>query len=337
MDTDSLIDMFRSRQEDFKADSTADSYSRTAKKWAEWLANPGAKDYDQNDRNRDAKTVYEATDADIRMFLRYQLQSGLTGGTVRNRRWAITAFYKELERMAGDGFGIPEFENPAEGLDLSDWKPLKQSNIGKKKEELKDDVTYLKPEEIKQLAENVTPPIPRNELIIRLLYQTGLRRGELSDIRLEDIDRDNREIDIHAEKTHLNRTVYYKPKLDTQLNRWVNVERKSLVTAGSEYLFPTYKSEQISPEQVNRTVRKAADNAGLQEYVYTNAGGKEQVKITAHVLRHSFAMNCLKNDMDSKFIQELMGHAKIETTERYLNAIDDDIRNAYRTRGPPTA
>lgn len=335
MDSDTIIDMFESRQATKKAESTAYDYARMARMWAEWLANPGMKGYDKNVRDRSPMEVWEATTGDLRVFLRDQLDSDLSGGTVRNRRWAIASFYQELEDMAGEGFDIPDFDNPAEDLDMSDYK--KMNSGSKKKKKSKEDVISLKPEEIKQLYENATDPTLRNELIIRLLYQTGLRRGELADIRLEDIDTDEREIDIHAEKTHLNRTVYYKPNLDTLLNRWINVDRKALVTAGSEYLFPTFKTEQIAPKQINRIVRKAADAAGLQEYVYTNAEGRDQMKITAHVLRHSFAMNCLRNGMDSKFIQELMGHAKIETTERYLDAMDDDMRKAYRTRGPPSA
>lgn len=335
MNPEALIEAFEDRQATKKAKSTARTYARTAEKWSEWLANPGKRDYDENTRGRSPKTVFEATTGDLRVFLRYQLQSGLSGGTVRNRRWAISAFYQELDEMAGEGYPIPEFEDPTTGLDLSDWQDLK--NLGRKKNELKQEMYYLSPEEVSKLAENASSPTLRNELIIRLLYQTGLRRGEVTEIRLSDIDTDLREINIHAEKTHLNRVVFYKPSLDVLMNRWINVDRNSLVTASSEFLFPTYKTEQISPEQINRTVRKAAENAGLQEEVYANAEGNVQVKITAHVLRHSFAMNCLKTGMDSKFIQELMGHAKIETTERYLQTMSDDVRDAYRKRGPPTA
>jgi len=330
MDTDSLLESFRSRQETKKAESTADTYYRTSKKWAEWLANPGAKDYDQNNRDRPSKELWEATTADIRVFLRYQLESGLTGGTVRNRRWAITTLYQELDEMVEEGYGIPSFENPAEDLDISDWQDLK--NIGKKKKELKE-VYYLEPKDVKKLSENAPSPKLRNELIIRLLYQTGLRRGELAETRLKDVDTDERAINVHAAKTHLNRTVYYQPTLDTLLKRWMNVERKSLVTAGSEYLFPTYKTDQITGKQISRTVRKAADAAGLQSHVYTNAAGHKQMKVTAHVLRHSFAVQSLKNGMDTRTLQKLMGHAKIETTERYLRLAKTDVRDSARKYG----
>lgn len=333
MDTDAVIAEFQDRQLAKKAESTASSYTHTVKKWTEWLENPGKKEYDVNRRERDAKTIYDATTGDLRIFLRQQLQSGMAGGTVRNRRWAIASFYQELEEIAGEGYDIPDFENPAEDLDTSDWQPL--SGESKKAEELKE-VYYLEPEEIDQLAENAPNPKLRNELIIRLLYQTGLRRGELAETRLKDVDTDERAIRVHASKTHLNRTVYYQPSLNTLMNRWVNVERKALATAGSEYLFPTYKTEQMSPAQVNRTVRKAADNAGIQEHVYTNAGGKEQMKVTAHVLRHSFAVGSLKRGMDTRTLQKLLGHAKIETTERYLRLAKSDLREAARIHGART-
>ena len=209
MNTESLIDTFESRQSMKKAESTAETYARTAEKWAEWLANPGEKEYDDNRQDRPSKDVFQATTGDLRIFLRTQLQSGLSGGTVRNRRWAISAFYNELDEMADEDYSIPDFENPSDDLDLSDWQDLK--NIGRKKEELKEDITYLSPEQVAALAENAPSPTWRNELIIRMLYQTGLRRGELADIQLSDIDRDQREISIHAEKTHLNRRVYYQP------------------------------------------------------------------------------------------------------------------------------
>ena len=330
MNTEAIIESFESRQATKKADSTAYSYSRAVREWCEWLENPGSKDYDQNNRDRPEKTPTDATTADLRVFLRYQLQSGLAGGTVRNRRWAIASFYQELEEMAGEGYGIPGFESPAKDLDVSDWQALK--NGSKKQQELKE-VYYLEPEEIDKLAEHAPNPALRNELIIRLLYQTGLRRGELAETRIEDIDTDERAINVHATKTHLNRTVYYQPSLDTLIHRWLNVERKALATAGSEYLFPTYKTDQLKGHQISRTVRKAADSAGLQSHVYTNAAGHEQMKVTAHVLRHSFAVQSLKNGMDTRTLQKLMGHAKIDTTERYLRLAKSDVRESARRYG----
>jgi len=329
MDTEAVITEFQNRLSFQKADSTISSYAHTAEKWSEWLSNPGVKDYDDNQRDRDAKTIYDATTGDLRVFLRQQLQSGLAGGTIRNRRWAIATFYEELEKMVGQDYDIQDFDNPSEDLDISDWNTI--NGKSKKMKEKKQNFYYLEPEEINQLIENVPNPKLRNELIIRLLYHTGMRRGELSETRLEDVDTNEREINVHASKTHQIRTVYYQPGLDTLMNKWVNVERKALATAGSPYLFPTFKTDRLKPHQINRIVRKAADNAGIQESVYTNAGGKDQMKVTAHVLRHSFAMRRLNNGMNIRTLQELLGHSKLETTEIYLEESKSDIKDAART------
>lgn len=333
MDTDSVIAEFQDRQLTKKAESTVSSYTHTIENWTEWLENPGVKEYDVNRRDRDSKTIYDATTGDLRVFLRQQLQAGIAGGTIRTRRWAIASFYQELKEISDEGYDLPNFENPSEDLDTSDWQSL--SGESKKAEVLKE-VYYLEPEEIDLLAENAPNPKLRNELIIRLLYQTGLRRGEMAETRLKDVDTEERSISVHATKTHLNRTVYYQPSLDTLMNRWVNVERKALATAGSEYLFPTFKTEQIAPKQLSRTVKKAANAAGLQSQVYTNAAGQEQMKVTAHVLRHSFAVQSLKNGMDTRTLQKLLGHAKIETTERYLRLAKSDVRDAARKYGAGT-
>lgn len=331
MDGKTLITEFRAREKVKKSDATAKSYGQAIKQLRKWLSNPGGESYDPNEHDRDPKELWEADTADLRIHLRHLLQNGgYVGGTVNNRVIAINVFYAELENMAEEGYEIPNVENPAEDLDVSDWSQLKKDT--RKEQELKED-HYLSPKEIKSLSENVASPTLRNELIIKLLYQTGLRRGELAETRVDDVDTKNRTINVRATKTYLNRTVRYQANLDTLINRWLNVERSALSTAGSEYLFPTTHSEQIYPEYINQIVKDAAESAGLQGYVFTDAGGGDRLKVTAHTLRHSFAVQSLKNGMDTRTLQKLMGHAQIETTEKYLRLSEDDVLASARKYG----
>lgn len=334
MDSQSAIAEFHNRQTTKKAEGTANRYTQDVRDWAEWLENPGTKYYDPNSRDRGAKTLWDATTHDLSKYLRQMLNNGgYAGGTVSMRESSVSMFYQEAARMAEDpALSIPETENPAEDLDLSGWTALK--NGTKKEQNLKEGVQYLEPDEIDTLAENVPKPRLRNELIVRLLYHTGLRRTELTETRLEDIDTKERAIKVRANKTHQNRTVYYQSELDTLLKRWLKVERKSLATAGSGYLFPTTHSEQIDPNRITRFVKEAAERAGLQSEVHTDAAGNVRGKVTAHVLRHSFAVQCVKNEMDTRRLQMLMGHSKIETTERYLQFANNDLREAARRYGP---
>jgi len=331
MDSESLVSRFRSRQETKKSDSTAKGYAQSITQLSRWLRNPGEEVYDSNDMDRDSKELWEATTADLRTHLRHLLNNGgYAGGTVDNRVIAFNVFYKELERMAEEDDSIAGVDNPAEDLDVSGWSKLK--NGTKKEQEIKG-LHYLSPGEVESLRNNVPSPTLRNELIVRLLYQTGLRRAELANTRLDDIDTDERTINVRGTKTHNNRIVGYQASLDTLLARWINVNRKSLSTAGSPYLFPTTHTEQISPGTINKIVREAADSAELQQHVFEDAGGGDHVKVTAHTLRHSYAMQSLKNGMDTRRLQKLLGHARLETTEKYLRASEADILDAARKYG----
>lgn len=80
-------------------------------------------------------------------------------------------------------------------------------------------------------------------------------------------------------------------------------------------------------------MKQAAEDAGLQAHVHTDAAGNDRGKVTAHVLRHSYAVQCIKNGMDTRRLQKLLGHSKIETTERYLQFANDDLRDAARKYG----
>jgi len=338
-DTDELLTLFRRNRRVENADATIDRYVSDITDWVEFLNAPGAKDYDPNDLDRDVKTVWEAEKADLKRYLGFLLnEGGYAPGTVKVRKASISTFYQAMDELAEDSAqadNLRAVDNPADGLELSGWRAFKDDRSKKQQESSSDrEISYLEPAEVAELVENVPRPIPRNGLMIKLLYHTGMRRGELSRVELTDVDQEDRRITVDDTKNSQERTAFYPPELDTELNRWINVHRRSLSTAESPYLFPTTHSEQIAPHRINQIVKQAAENAGLQSNVYTDAGGKDHAEVTAHTLRHSFGYSCVMEGMGTRSIQKLMGHAKIETTEVYLQLGDDSLENRYRTSGP---
>jgi integrase/recombinase XerD len=328
MERAELLAAFTERLAERRAESTVLAYGHAVEEWLTWLADPGSLAYDPDVTGRASRSPFEATTADLRKFLRHQLKNRrLAGGTVRTRRWAVAAFYEELAGVREE-LGLPEFESPAAGLDLSDWPELRENETG--------EFRALDPSAVARLAASVPAPALRNELLVRLLYQTGLRRGELARLRLSELDTARRSVRVRAPEPYRERTVHYRPALDSLLGRWVDVERAGLVTAESPFLFPTPKSEHVSPEQVNRVVREAAAAAGLQRQVDTAADGTPRRAVTAGVLRHSFAVACADAGMDPRALQRLLGQADLSTAERYYTAAPDS-RRAYRHHGPPPA
>jgi integrase/recombinase XerD len=246
------------------------------------------------------------------------------------------AAYEELnklvqaDRIEGDNSEWGRFGTPAE---QADYTPQDSSTF--KSRETREDVEYLKPAEVDELARNTERL--RDELMIRLLFQTGLRVTELCNIRLNDVDREERKIDIRG-KGRKNRAVYYQPSLDLLMDVWLDERRPAVYYADeSEYLFPTSHSENITRQTVEEVVREAADRAELQEVYGRNADGHELHTVTPHVLRHSFAMAALDNGWDVYTLSQALGHADAETTtSTYLHDDKERKKRAFLERGPAT-
>jgi integrase/recombinase XerD len=131
-------------------------------------------------------------------------------------------------------------------------------------------------------------------------------------------------------------TVHWRSDAVNQaLDAYLEVGRSSLYHAeSSPYLFPSQQSEQITYTTVNRIVKDAAENAGIQSITATDSEGNERASITSHVLRHSYAMQCLENGMNITEVKAALHHQKIETTMKYLREHEDDRRKSIMNHGP---
>jgi integrase/recombinase XerD len=143
--------------------------------------------------------------------------------------------------------------------------------------------------------------------IIMTLYATGVRRAELTVLRVSDIDSNRMVIHVRCGKGRKDRDVMLSPKLLEQLRQhWRALKRKS-----SGWLFPSnhwhMSDRPISVKTVYRAVRTAATRAGLGFDVHP------------HTLRHCFATHLLEAGADLRTIQILLGHRDLEETTIYLH------------------
>jgi len=161
----------------------------------------------------------------------------------------------------------------------------------------------LSEEEVARLIESACSSYHR--VILMTLYATGLRREELSRLKLTDVDSQRMVIHVRQGKGNKDRDVTLSPRLLEVLRaywRW----RKPKI-----YLFPsllrTRPEQPISSKTVWYAVREAARRAGIQKKVYP------------HLLRHSWATHLLERGTDLKTIQVLLGHVDLEATTIYLH------------------
>jgi integrase/recombinase XerD len=273
------------------------------------------------------------TEDDVEDWLR-ELNIDYPDSTVKTRFYNVRSFLGFLEDAA-----IID-EDPSADISISDW--IGKRGVTRTQRELaaKDGVVYIEQEDFERLLEHVPQPRGRNLLLLRLMWQTGIRASEACKIRLSDINRDDRHIRIRTSKRDgHNRDVWWQPSLDLQMRRWIDADRGGMLTSDSPYLFITRYSEKMDSDRPNKVVTKAAENAGMQEIKFVDAGGFERQKITAHVLRHSFAVHFVRDSVgsgsgDIKTLRDLLGHASISTTEKYLRFKSETKKDKMRRYGP---
>lgn len=345
MDFDEVVDEFARRRTDASdtgADSTGERYARDIRnQWRPWLQ-------EEHDIS-----VWEAETGHVEDYLRHLSREGYAESTMNVRLSAISLFYQELWKMYREpGYklpsaltrryqkeGVEDFEeaNPVSDIKREDYG-LQGRSRTKKSDGLAgtDSVPYLTPEEVQELEQHVPAPRRRNELIIRLLFTTGMRRQELAKMRCDGVNRDDRIIEVPAVKSRDGRRVTYPPSVDPLLTEWLDLGGREAVPSSSRspYLFPTERRDHITEDRVNTMAKEAAENAGLQEVINVYSDGREMSRVTTHTLRHSYGVQAVKSNIDVRSIQKLLGHANIETTEIYLEIADDDLLDRSRRFEP---
>lgn len=147
----------------------------------------------------------------------------------------------------------------------------------------------------------------RDKAIIELFYATGMRVSELCDLRLQDVDLQIGIIKCKG-KGNKERIIPLNKPAIAALKEYILYQRGKLNTKGKDLLFLTFHGNRLDRHNAWRLIRKYATLAGLNP-----------AKISPHTLRHSFASHLLEGGADLRVVQELLGHAKVTTTQIYTH------------------
>jgi integrase/recombinase XerD len=172
---------------------------------------------------------------------------------------------------------------------------------------------YLNEEEAHRLFEAVRGS-PRDWAILHVLGYGGLRVGELCRLNVEDIEFSRNLLHVRSGKGDKDREVIIEEKTRAALDRYLT--ERTLSGTTSPRVFP------ITPVTVERMVRRAAQRAGLAQ------------RVTPHVLRHTLATVLLRRGCDIRYIQKLLGHASVATTQIYTHVDTQALREAYTKAQP---
>ena len=160
----------------------------------------------------------------------------------------------------------------------------------------------------------------RNLLILELLYSTGIRVSELVNIKLDDIDFDNKRIYILG-KGNKERYVLFGKICNDILMEYLEKSRNKL-NKNSDYLLLNKFGNKIT----DRAIRMIIDDIVKKSSLKLN--------ISPHTLRHTFATHLLNEGADLKIVQELLGHENISTTGIYTHVSNEHLRKVYLDAHP---
>ncbi len=244
----------------------------------------------------------KATDKNIRNWVVHLLSKKISGKTVNRKITALNTFFTFLVRTEVIN------KNPAKRIikpqikvSLPDFFPEKNLNIFLDNYNFGSSYSGL-----------------LHKLIIELLYATGIRRSELINLKLADIDFAKLRIKVTG-KRNKQRIIPISSSLKEKLNEFL-LCRENLFS--SEWVFLTLKGEKMYEKYVYNVVVKYLKHVSTQK------------KKSPHILRHSFATHLLNNGADLNIIKELLGHSNLSATQVYTHNTYEKLRNIYKHAHP---
>ncbi len=243
---------------------------------------------------------HSITKDEVRSFLKYLDELKLSKSSISRILSTLRHFYNYLLLQ-----------------NITTTNPFKSIRNPKKDKKLPN---FLTSEELQTIFDTISTDTDlglRNRLIIELLYATGLRVSELTNLQIDDIDLTSKEIKVVG-KGSKERIVFYGEYAEKYLNMYLETARPNLLGKNnSDYLFINNRGGQLTSRGVELIIDKIVTSAALKHH------------ISPHVIRHTFATDLLNNGADLKSVQELLGHESLSTTQIYTHITNERLRSVY--------
>ena len=155
----------------------------------------------------------------------------------------------------------------------------------------------------------------KHRLIISLAYGAGLRVSEVANLRICDLDFESMLINIRCSKGGKDRITIFPQKLIDDMRTWTKNRQSKDYVFPSAILSKNRESKKVTTRTLQKIFQKAKESANIAN------------DSSFHSLRHSFATHLIENGTNLRYIQELLGHHSIKTTQRYTHVTKCGIMN----------
>lgn len=265
------------------SDNTIISYENDIMEYLEYL-------------KKDNISLYDVKYSDIRFLLEFYDEQKLKNYSIRRKISSLKGFYKYLVRCG-------------KAMD----NPFSYVTLPKCEKKLPQYLNYNEVIEIFNVIDTSTVFGLRNRLIMELLYATGVRVSELVNIKIDNIDINNRSIDVTG-KGNKERIVFFNDIAKVILEKYL---KESLSVRKSDYLIINNHGKKITTRGIQIIINKIIKETSIIKHIHP------------HILRHTFATHLLNNGCDLLTVQELLGHESISTTGIYTHVTKEHIKDVY--------
>ena len=229
-----------------------------------------------------SKQLLELSENEIKIYLSHLVKQGLSDSYVNQSINSIKFYYEIVLGMPNRFYDIE--------------RPIKSERLPE----------VISKEKVLQMIKSTRNL--KHRCIIKLLYSAGLRRAELINLKISDIDSDRMFIKVRSGKGKKDRLTTLSHTLLDDLRKYYKLYKPK------NYLFEGPSGTEYSATSVRTIVSRAAIAAGIRK------------RVTPHMLRHSFATHLLEEGVDLRHIQVLLGHNSTKTTEIYTHVAVNSLK-----------
>ena len=263
------------------------------------------RDFEAFFQSLDSGLDWASVDADIiREWMESLMDRGSIASTVNTDLSALRSFYRfALARKMVDRDPAHAIVGPKKSKPLPQF--VREDDMDKllDKEEWSEDFKDV-----------------RARTILILLYEAGLRRGELTGLNDADVDFATGQLKVTG-KRNKQRLVPFGKELAEQLQQYMEIRNEKVVRL-DEALFVSQKGRRLTGGQVYLIVKENLTKVTLMK------------KRSPHVLRHSFATAMLNHDAGLESVKQLLGHESLETTQIYTHTTFEQLKRVYKEAHP---
>jgi tyrosine recombinase XerC len=241
----------------------------------------------------------------LRDYLAYLVEQGVVKASIARKLSAIRSFYRYLVRE-----------------EILPVNPIKDTSSPKLDRRLP---SFLTTDEVLRLLEApdfTTPQGQRDRALLELLYASGLRVSELVRLDLEQVNLDTREIRVFGKGSKERMVLMGEPAARALI---------TYINGGRQKLLGVKKSSAVFLNRDGGRLTSRSIQLILEDYAKLTGIGK---RVYPHMLRHTFATHMLDGGADLRVVQELLGHASLETTQVYTHVSKSQAKKVYLSAHP---